>query len=108
VDKNRTADMPKYRQFDVKVITKLANGSSKNGVSDAQSGFRAFSKRAMENLGSISENGMSASNELLRVVHEWFEVCGIPISCKYANSVGVKNIYSESCQSQYRSSYVRC
>ena len=51
MDKNGTADMPMYRQFGVKVITKLANGSGKNGVSDAQSGFRAYSKRAMEHLG---------------------------------------------------------
>ncbi len=35
MDKHGTADMPMYRQFGVKVITKLANGSGKNGVSDA-------------------------------------------------------------------------
>lgn len=91
MDKNGTDDMPLYRQFGVKVITKLANGSGKNGVSDAQSGFRAYSKRAMEHLGSISENGMSASVELLRAVNKsGLKVCEVPISCKYAGSVGVK------------------
>ena len=91
MDKNGTADMPTYRQFGVKVITTLANGSGKNGVSDAQSGFRAYSKRAMEQLASISENGMSASIELLRAVQKSdLKICEVPISCKYADTVGVK------------------
>jgi hypothetical protein len=91
MDKNGTDDMPLYRQFGVKVITRLANGSGKNGVGDAQSGFRAYSKRAMEHLGSISENGMSASVELLRAVNKsGLKVCEVPISCKYAGSVGEK------------------
>lgn len=91
MDKNGTSDMPMYRQFGVKVITKLANGSGKNGISDAQSGFRAYSKRAIEHLASISENGMSASIELLRVVQKSdLKICEVPISCKYADTVGVK------------------
>jgi glycosyltransferase involved in cell wall biosynthesis len=90
-DKNGTAEMPAYRQLGVKVITKLSNGSGKNGVSDAQSGFRAYSKRAMEHLGAISENGMSASIELLRAVQKsGLKICEVPISCKYADTVGVK------------------
>ena len=91
MDKNGTADMPTYRQFGVKVITTLANGSGKNGVSDAQSGFRAYSKRAMEHLASISENGMSASIELLRAAQKSdLKICEVPISCKYADTVGAK------------------
>jgi glycosyltransferase involved in cell wall biosynthesis len=91
MDRNGTADMPAFRQFGVKVITTLANGSGKNGVSDAQSGFRAYSKRAMESLGTISENGMSASIELLRTVQKSdLRICEVPISCKYADTVGVK------------------
>jgi hypothetical protein len=90
MDKNGTADMPFYRQIGVKVITKLANGSGKNGVSDAQSGFRSYSKRALERL-SMSENGMSASVELLRAVKKsGLKVCEVPISCKYGDSVGVE------------------
>ncbi|MGA3290770.1 MAG: glycosyltransferase family 2 protein [Candidatus Bathyarchaeia archaeon] len=91
MDKNGTTDMPTYRQFGVKVITTLANGSGKNGVSDAQSGFRAYSKRAMEHLASISENGMSASIELLRAVQKsGLKICEVPISCKYGDSGGVE------------------
>jgi hypothetical protein len=89
-DKNGADDMPKYRQFGVKVITKLTNGNGKHGVSDAQSGFRAYSKRALEHL-SMSENGMGASVELLRAISKsGLKVCEVPISCKYAGSTGEK------------------
>ena len=90
LDKNGTAEMPKYRQIGVKVITKLVNGSGKNGFSDAQSGFRAYSKIALERL-SLSENGMGASVELLREISKNdLRVCEVPISCKYAAIVGVE------------------
>ncbi|MGD0644424.1 MAG: glycosyltransferase family 2 protein [Candidatus Bathyarchaeia archaeon] len=91
MDEKGTAEMPAYRQLGVKVITKLANGSGKNGVSDAQSGFRAYSKSAMEHLGAISEDGMSASVELLLAVQKGgLKICEVPISCKYADTLGVK------------------
>ena len=90
LDKKGSVEMPAYRQLGVKVITKLSNGSGKNGVSDAQSGFRAYSKSALENL-AISETGMSASIELLRVVQKiGLKICEVPISCKYTETMGTK------------------
>jgi glycosyltransferase involved in cell wall biosynthesis len=90
MDQKGTADMPAYRQLGVKVITKLANGSGKNGVSDSQSGFRAYNKHALEQL-SLQENGMSVSIELLRAISKkGLKVCEVPISCKYSNGEGVK------------------
>jgi glycosyltransferase involved in cell wall biosynthesis len=91
MDKNGTADMPVYRQLGVKVITKLSNGSGKNTVSDSQSGFRAYSKVAMEKMGGMSENGMSASIELIRAVKKsGLKVREVPISCKYSDTIGVE------------------
>jgi hypothetical protein len=90
MDENGTADMPFYRKMGIKAVTKLANGSGRNGVSDAQSGFRAYGKHALETL-SMSENGMSASVELLRQVSKHdLKVCEVPITCKYANGDGVE------------------
>lgn len=90
LDKTGTADMPFYRQLGVKLITKISNGSSKNNISDAQSGFRAYSKKALSRL-SLSENGMSASIEILRTINRSnLDVCEVPVSCKYATSVGVE------------------
>jgi glycosyltransferase involved in cell wall biosynthesis len=89
LDKNGTSDMPLYRKMGIKVITKLANGSGKQNISDAQSGFRAYSKQALERL-TFKENGMSASLELLRAVDKSeLKVCEVPISCKY-NMHGVE------------------
>jgi glycosyltransferase involved in cell wall biosynthesis len=83
LDKNGPSDMPLYRKMGIKVITKLANGSGKQNVSDAQSGFRAYSREALERL-TFKENGMSASLELLRAVEKnKLKVCEVPISCKY-------------------------
>jgi glycosyltransferase involved in cell wall biosynthesis len=91
MDKNGTAEMPAYRQLGVKVITRLSIGNDKNGVRDGQSGFRAYSKLAIEQLGNISENGMSVSIELLRAVNRsGLKVCEVPISCKYGKKAGVE------------------
>jgi glycosyltransferase involved in cell wall biosynthesis len=91
IDKNGISDMPAYRQLGIKVITKLSNTSGKNSVSDSQSGFRAYSKVAIERLGSISENGMSASIELLREINKKnLSIYEVPISCKYSDTGGVE------------------
>lgn len=83
-----SVEMPRYRKFGIKVITALSNGSSKNSVSDAQSGFRAYSKLAIEKLGNFSENGMSASIELLQAISRTdLRVFEVPISCKYGDCI---------------------
>jgi glycosyltransferase involved in cell wall biosynthesis len=46
VDAGGSGEMPLYRRFGARLIAKLVNGSSKNGVSDAQSGFRALLRLA--------------------------------------------------------------
>lgn len=85
VDGNHTSKMPSYRRFGVKIISKLVNGSAKNGVSDAQSGFRAYNRQALERL-SIFEAGMGASVEiLLEASKHGLKICEVASSCKYNN-----------------------
>jgi glycosyltransferase involved in cell wall biosynthesis len=84
IDEKGSSEMPLYRKLGIKVITSLVNGS-KNKISDSQSGFRAYGKQAIENL-SFSENGMSASLELLRAVDKsGLKICEVPITCKYTS-----------------------
>ncbi len=91
MEKAGTKEMPTYRQFGGKMLTRLANGSNEHGVTDAQSGFRAYSKHALTKLCNISENGMSVSLELLRSVHKnGLKICEVPITCKYGSSLGEK------------------
>ena len=80
-----TASMPFYRRLGAKLITKLVNGSSKNGVTDAQSGFRAYGRQALKCL-NVSEVGMGASVEIvLKASKHDLRIVEVPSSCKYNN-----------------------
>jgi glycosyltransferase involved in cell wall biosynthesis len=90
MDENGTENMPFYRRAGVKLITKLVNGSAKNGVSDAQSGFRAYSRKALDAL-SVVEDGMGVSVEiLLDASKHGLRILEVSSSCRYDNSDGVK------------------
>jgi glycosyltransferase involved in cell wall biosynthesis len=86
IEAHGTKEMPLYRRFGAKLITKLVNGSSKNnGLSDAQSGFRAYNRQALEHLSPF-EDGMGASVEiLLKASKQDLKICEVPSSCKYHN-----------------------
>jgi glycosyltransferase involved in cell wall biosynthesis len=83
VDKNGTAEMPLYRQLGAKLITKMVNGSAKNGLTDSQSGFRAYSHTALDRL-NFFEDGMGASVEiLLKASKHDLRIVEVPSTCKY-------------------------
>jgi glycosyltransferase involved in cell wall biosynthesis len=85
IETHGTKEMPFYRRFGAKLITKLVNGSSKNGISDAQSGFRAYNRQALEHLSPF-EAGMGASVEILLKANKHdLKICEVPSSCKYRN-----------------------
>ncbi len=88
VDKNGTAEMPLYRQLGAKLITKMVNGSAKNGVTDSQSGFRAYSHLALDRL-NFFEDGMGASVEiLLKASKNDLRIVEVPSTCKYNTGEG--------------------
>ena len=62
-------DMPAYRRLGIKVITAASNLSSDLGIKDTQSGFRAFSRSAIERLRFDAE-GMELSLEMLEDAHD--------------------------------------
>ena len=79
-------NMPRYRKFGISVITLLFNLGSKTKVSDAQSGFRAYSKKVFETF-PLSEKGMSISIETLEKARRKRAIIKeVPISCFYAPS----------------------
>jgi glycosyltransferase involved in cell wall biosynthesis len=69
VDGGRTEDMPAYRRLGIKVITAASNLSSDLDISDTQSGFRAFSRKAIERL-RFDSDGMELSLEMLEDANE--------------------------------------
>ena len=85
MDAQGTAEMPFYRKIGAKLITKLVNSSAKHGVSDSQSGFRAYNRQALERL-SLSEVGMGASVQiLLEASKQNLKISEVPSTCKYEN-----------------------
>jgi glycosyltransferase involved in cell wall biosynthesis len=80
---NDKSDMPQYRKFGINVITFLYNFGSRLKVSDAQSGFRAYSRKAMDGL-VITRSGMGASVEvIIKIREEGFRIKEVPICCSY-------------------------
>ncbi|MBA7616777.1 Polyprenol monophosphomannose synthase [subsurface metagenome] len=79
-------NMPRYRRFGINVITFLWNFGSKVKISDAQSGFRAYSKKMLE-ISPLSEKRMSISIETLEKARRKGAIIKeVPISCIYAPS----------------------
>jgi glycosyltransferase involved in cell wall biosynthesis len=83
VDGGGGTDMPAYRRLGIKVITAASNLSSELGIKDTQSGFRAFSRTALERLRFDSE-GMELSLEMLEDAHEkQLRVLEVPTVIRY-------------------------
>ena len=57
-------NVPKYRQFGIKTITKFAQAGCFDRITDATSGFRAYSINALKRL-HLTENGMAIATEIL-------------------------------------------
>ena len=81
LDKN--SDTPAYRKRGIKIITSAANFGSDFKVTDSQSGFRAYSKKAIESIHP-TETGMSVSTEiLLKISNKGLSLAEIPIMISY-------------------------
>ena len=57
-------EMPQYRKIGNKVLDKITNLAEDIGVRDTQSGFRSYSKKAIEII-NFSTNGFGADSEIL-------------------------------------------
>jgi hypothetical protein len=75
--------VPTYRNFGIKTITMFSQSVSYSQMTDAQSGFRAYSKNALSKL-NLFEDGMAVSTEiLLRAKQKNLLVKELPISISY-------------------------
>jgi len=75
--------VPKYRGLGIRLITDFAKGVSYRDITDAQSGFRAYSRRAINSI-TPSEQGMGASTEILLEAKEiGLRVVEVPIRISY-------------------------
>jgi glycosyltransferase involved in cell wall biosynthesis len=76
-------NVPRHRRFGIKIITKLTDAASNSALSDAQSGFRAYGRKALQSL-NLNENGMGVSVEvLMEAKKHGLRVVELPTGCNY-------------------------
>lgn len=88
---NNGHNVPAYRKIGMRIldIATISAGSEK--VSDTQSGFRAYSRRAIENI-HLNGNGMSAGSEiLLQAKEQGLKISEVSIVCRYDQGESSKN-----------------
>jgi glycosyltransferase involved in cell wall biosynthesis len=75
-----------YRKFGIDVITWLYNTGHRDKISDAQSGFRAYSRKAIEYI-DITYPGFGFSIETLVQARKYgLTICEVPVACIYHDS----------------------
>ena len=85
------SDIPEYRKFGIKVITKITNSSLKEKLTDSQSGFRAYSKNVLKNI-TPSESGMGVSTEILiKASSAGHKITEVPITIMYGSDTSTHN-----------------
>ena len=83
--------IPKYRKVGIKMITKLANISLDEAVTDSQSGFRAYGKKILLEI-IPSEQGMGVSNEILmKSSKKGFKIAEVPIIVSYEGKTSTQH-----------------
>jgi glycosyltransferase involved in cell wall biosynthesis len=84
-------EVPQYRKVGIKVITKITNASIKEKLTDSQSGFRAYSKKVVDELNP-SELGMGISTEILiKASSKNFKILEVPIKILYSGDTSTHN-----------------
>ena len=84
-------NVPSYRKVGIKVLTKLTNVSLKESITDSQSGFRAYAKKAISEI-IPTESGMAISNEiLLKASNLNLRIGEVPIVVLYDGDTSTHN-----------------
>jgi glycosyltransferase involved in cell wall biosynthesis len=74
---------PFYRRLGQRVLTSITNLGSGQKLSDSQSGFRAYSGKALKEL-NLAENGMSVSSEMQFAISKaGLKLAEVPIDVSY-------------------------
>jgi hypothetical protein len=82
-------NVPKYRYAGIKTITRITQYASYDELTDAQSGFRAYGKRALSRI-KLTESGMSVSTEILLKAKEMnLIIKEVPVTIRYEDE-GIK------------------
>ena len=84
-------DLPSYRKAGIKIITSTINSATDLKVTDSQSGFRAYSRVAID-LIHPAESGMAVSTEiLLKISNNGLSIAEVPIRVSYTGDTSTEN-----------------
>jgi Glycosyltransferases involved in cell wall biogenesis len=99
--KNDKEKVPRYRSFGIKTITKLTQSASYTGLTDSQSGFRAYNRNALSKI-NLFEDGMAVSTEiLLRARENNLLATEVPITINYKGDTSTHNPISHGVRVLY-------
>ena len=88
---NNNQEIPEYRKIGIKAITKLTNVTGGTKITDSQSGFRAYSKKVLEEI-KPQESGMGISTEILiKTQKAGFKIMEVPIIILYEGDTSTHN-----------------
>jgi glycosyltransferase involved in cell wall biosynthesis len=80
-----------YRRFGIKTITKIANIVTQASLTDSQSGFRAYNKKALNTI-QVTEQGMGASTEIIfKAQSAKLVMAEVPIVVTYGKDTSTHN-----------------
>jgi glycosyltransferase involved in cell wall biosynthesis len=83
--------VPELRKLGINTITKIANITTKQKVTDSQSGFRAYSKKAIQEIVP-SDYGMGVSTEILiKADKKNMRIVEVPIKILYDGDTSTHN-----------------
>ena len=82
---------PGYRKLGVKIITKVTNSSLSEKITDAQSGFRAYSNKVLQSL-TPADSGMGISTEILiKSSNLGLKIVEVPTEIQYEGDTSTQN-----------------
>ncbi|UCD09155.1 MAG: glycosyltransferase family 2 protein, partial [Dehalococcoidales bacterium] len=75
--------IPGYRRLGQSILAKFANIAARQNLSDTESGFRAYSKKAITEM-ELTQQGMAISAEIIsEASHKGLIISEVPISVSY-------------------------
>ena len=83
--------IPFYRRIGQKILLQSTRILARNRITDSESGFRAFSRRAITEL-KLSQKGFAVESEMIAVAEEkGLKITEVPISVKYTKDGSTLN-----------------
>ena len=87
----KSNSIPQYRKLGINIITKVTNSTLNEKLTDAQSGFRAYSKDVLRKI-IPTDTGMGVSTELLiKSSSLGFRISEVPITISYEGETSTHN-----------------